>query len=115
MGLAMISLAGIPPLGGFIGKFLLLKSVFEQASRHTAYVWLVVVALVGIVISLYYYLRVVRTIYWTRPLAGEPPCAIHPATRLALYGCVAGMLYLGVRPDALLFWSEAAVRLLQFN
>ena len=51
--LAMVSLAGIPPLAGFLGKFLLLKAVMEQGAVNPAYYWLVAVALFGVVVSIY--------------------------------------------------------------
>ena len=60
----MASLAGIPPLAGFFGKFLLLKAVIEQAPAHPGYYCLAFTALAGVVISLYYYFGVVRAIYW---------------------------------------------------
>src|SRR5262249_42264286 len=58
--LAMVSLAGIPPLAGFFGKFLLLKAVVEKGAANPAYYWLVGVALLGVVISISYYFGVVK-------------------------------------------------------
>ena len=67
MTLAMVSLAGIPPLAGFFGKFLLLKAVIEQgAARIHGYYCLAFTALAGVVISLYYYFGVIRAIYWSK-------------------------------------------------
>src|ERR1700722_18786840 len=59
MTVAMVSLAGLPPLAGFFGKFLLLKAVIEQGPAHHAYYWLTFIALAGVVISLYYYFGVI--------------------------------------------------------
>jgi NADH-quinone oxidoreductase subunit N len=55
--IAMVSLAGIPPLAGFFGKFLLLKAVIEtaQATGNHGYYWLAFITLAGVIISLYYY------------------------------------------------------------
>ena len=58
MMVALFSLAGIPPLSGFVGKFFLF-SIASKAGYH----WLVAVAAVNSTISLYYYLRVVRQMY----------------------------------------------------
>ena len=58
LSLAMVSLAGIPPLAGVLRKFLLFKAVLEQASVHSAYYLLVAIAIIGVVISLVYYLGV---------------------------------------------------------
>jgi len=56
MVLSLVSLAGIPPLAGFFGKFTLLMAVIKSG-----YVWLALIAAVNIVISLYYYLMVAKT------------------------------------------------------
>ena len=61
--LAMVSLAGIPPMAGFFGKFLLLKAVLEQGATNPGYYCLAFTALAGVVISLYYYFGVIRAIY----------------------------------------------------
>src|SRR5258707_6328150 len=56
LALSMISLAGIPPLAGFFGKFLLLKSVVERGGQQPLFLALIALTIVGIVISFYYYL-----------------------------------------------------------
>src|SRR5665213_2323768 len=68
MTLAMMSLAGIPPLAGFFGKFLLFKAVIQaaQTTHNHGYYCLVFTALAGVTISLYYYFGVVRAIYWSK-------------------------------------------------
>jgi NADH-quinone oxidoreductase subunit N len=110
--LAMVSLAGVPPLAGFFGKFLLLKSALEQGS---AYYWVVGVALFGVVVSLYYYFGVIRAIYFSGMPASEGPVAVSTPMRLALYACVAGMLYLGLFPGAPLGVAVRASGALQFQ
>jgi len=109
MSLAMVSLAGIPPLAGFFGKFLLLKAVVEQGSSHSAYYWLVAAAVVGVVISIYYYFGVIRAIYWSQPSADLSPIEISKPLELTVYVCVLGMLYLGIFPDATLKIASQAV------
>jgi NADH-quinone oxidoreductase subunit N len=108
LGLAMISLAGIPPLAGFFGKFLLIKALLERGDLQPAYFWLVGIAVLGVVISFYYYLGVVRVIYWSE---GTPSLAVlrhSPATRGALYLCMAGMLFLGIYPNPMVSLSTRA-------
>lgn len=109
--LAMVSLAGIPPLAGFFGKFLLLKSVLEQGP---AYYWLIGVAIFGVVISLYYYFGVIKAIYWSGPAADSTALTIAQPLRWALYACVAGMLYLGVFPNNALELAGKASSVLKF-
>ncbi len=114
MTLAMVSLAGVPPLAGFFGKFLLLKAVVEQGAVSSAYYWLTGVAIVGVVISLYYYFGVVRAIYWSREPADLSRIEIPVPMKVALYGCVAGMVWLGVFPNALVNVALHAVAALRF-
>ena len=99
MILAMVSLAGIPPLAGFFGKFLLLRAVIEQGP---SYYWLIAVAIVGIVISLYYYFGVIRAIFWAHPPADLSPLTISWPIKVCLGVCILGMLYLGIYPASVL-------------
>ena len=89
MTLAMVSLAGIPPLAGFFGKFLLLKAVIAQGPANPGYYCLTFTALAGVVISLYYYFGVVRAMYWAGDAADLPPIQVSKPIRFTLYGCIA--------------------------
>lgn len=113
--LAMVSLAGIPPLAGFFGKFLLLKAVIAEGIRWHAYYWLFAVAVVGVLISLYYYFNVVRAIYWSTSTADTTPITISLPTKLALVVCIAGMLWLGLNPDGALELAVEAVKSLKHS
>ena len=112
MTLAMVSLAGIPPLAGFFGKFLLLKAVLEQGPAHPAYYCLAFTALAGVVISLYYYFGVLRAIYWSNDATDLSPIQISQPIRVALYACVAGMFYLGLFPNAVVDLATETVKAL---
>ena len=114
MTLAMVSLGGIPPLAGFFGKFLLLKSVLAQAPAHPGYYCLVFTALVGIVISLYYYFGVIRAIYWSKDATDLSPIPASNTIRFALYGCVVGMFFLGIYPNPLVNAATEAAKALKF-
>ena len=111
MTLAMVSLGGVPPLAGFFGKFLLFKAALARGATEPAYYWLVFIAVLGVVISLYYYFGVVRTIFWGK----EPqlaPIRTSAPIRVCLYGCALGMLILGIFPNWLLNATSEAVKAL---
>jgi NADH-quinone oxidoreductase subunit N len=110
MTLAMVSLAGIPPLAGFFGKFLLLKAIVEQGASYSAYYWLAGVAVVGVVISLYYYFGVVRAIYWGKESNDFSPIRTPLLAKVSLVVCMAGILVLGVFPEPLLRMASQATQ-----
>jgi NADH-quinone oxidoreductase subunit N len=90
LALSLFSLAGIPPTAGFFGKFFLLLSGATGGNY-----WIIAIAAINMVISLYYYLRVVKTIFMNQavhPIEARP---LHFSVRLALVICLAGMLIVG--------------------
>lgn len=99
---SMVSLAGIPPLVGFFGKFLLIKSALAAGAANHGFYCLVGVAIVGVVISIYYYFGVVRAIYWADGPSSPATLAPSLPTKIALVVCLAGMFILGVLPSCLL-------------
>jgi len=105
--LAMVSLAGVPPLAGFFGKFLLFKALLEQGP---AGYWLIGVAIVGVVISLYYYFGVVRAVYWSKEAADLSQIEITVPMKAVLLVCLAGMLFLGLFPSWPLNSAKVAVK-----
>ncbi len=66
----LLSLAGIPPLAGFFGKFYVFISALDIAD-HFALLWLVLLALAMSVVSFYYYLKVLKQAYVSEPDAGR--------------------------------------------
>lgn len=109
LALAMVSLAGIPPLAGFFGKFLLLKSIIEQGAINSSYYCLAGIAIIGVVISLYYYFGVIRAIYWSKDPADLSPIPVSIAMKACLAICIAAMLYLGIYPNDALKNADHAV------
>jgi len=109
--LAMVSLAGIPPLAGFFGKFVLFKAVIEtaQATGNHGYYCLAFTALAGVIISLYYYFGVIRAIYWSKDPSDLSPIQLSSPAKLSIALCIAGMFWLGLFPNTVLnLATEAA-------
>ena len=103
MAAFMLSLAGIPPTLGFVGKFYVFTAAVEAG-----YAWLALVGLVSSVASVYYYLRVVYQMYIADPLVGV---ADHvPHQWLSLVAVLAGVavLALGVYPGGIIAVANAS-------
>jgi NADH-quinone oxidoreductase subunit N len=113
MLLALVSLAGIPPMAGFFGKFLLFKAALAQGPQQPAYYWVVGIAIAGVVTSMYYYFNVVRVIYWSKDVTDLSPIPSSLPVRVCLYASVAGMLFIGIYPNPMIQLAEAAVRLIK--
>ena len=112
MTIAMVSLAGIPPLAGFFGKFLLLKAVVEQGASNPGYYCLVFAALAGVVISLYYYFGVIRAIYWSKEIPDVTPIELSAPAKVSIWVCVAGIFWIGIFPNALVNYATEAAKAL---
>ena len=108
MTLAVVSLAGIPPLAGFFGKFLLIKSVATEAFGNIGYFVLLAVAVFGVVASIFYYFGIVRTVFWNHKVDEITPVSVGLPIRFVLVSCVVGILYLGLLPNKPIKWIESA-------
>lgn len=104
MMLALFSLAGVPPLFGFFAKLLVL-----QAAIHAGMLWLAIVGAVFAIIGLYYYLRVVKVMYFDKPEVGTE-VRIQPdfTLRLVLSLNALVLLGLGLYWGPLLSWCKQA-------
>jgi NADH-quinone oxidoreductase subunit N len=111
MTLSMVSLAGLPPLAGFFGKFLLLKAVIDEGPMNHGYYYLAFIALVGVVISIYYYFGVIRAMFWGQANASAP-IQISGPIRAAIFVCIAGMFWLGIFPGGLLDMAKDSASVL---
>jgi NADH-quinone oxidoreductase subunit N len=102
----MLSLGGIPPTAGFMGKFWLFGAAIESG-----YVWLAVIGVLNSAISLYYYIRLVVFMYLKRETIGSEPTTT-PALAFALTVAVAATIVLGIYPRFLFEVAEASARTL---
>jgi NADH-quinone oxidoreductase subunit N len=103
----MVSLAGIPPTAGFIGKFYLFLAAVKAGLA-----WLAVVGVLFAAVSAYFYLRVVMVMYMREPQPSEeaePRFAGSPAMTIVLACALAGVVLLGLFPDFLVAITSQAV------
>ena len=94
MTLALFSLAGIPPFAGMFSKFFVFMAAAEQGSFMAYFV--VFIALINTVVSLYYYLLIVKAMYINNDETPLPAFRSDCDTRLALALCTAGIVAFGV-------------------
>lgn len=104
MALMMFSLAGVPPTVGFMGKLLVLEAVVRVDM-----LWLAIVAVALSIVGAFYYLRVVKYIYFEQAAVNEPIFATG-GTRLAMTLNGLAVLFLGIFPATLLGLCQAAFR-----
>ena len=102
MAIFMLSLAGLPPLAGFFGKFYLFSVAFRAGTAH-GLLWLVILALFGSFVSLYYYLSVLKVIFVDRPSETRSlsPVPLHFVARATIAVLAASVVLLGVLPQPL--------------
>ena len=96
MTLAMFSLAGIPPFAGFFSKILIFNAV--ASTQNMALYMLVLIALINTIISLYYYLLVVKAMWLSKEEPVIESFKSACSDRVALWLCVAGIVFFGLVP-----------------
>jgi len=104
MLLFLLSLAGIPPAAGFLGKYYIFLSLIE-----TGHYYLAVLGVAYSVVALYYYFRIVVVMFMKRPL-DEVPLATSFALRVALGVTLAATLLIGIYPQPIIVIASEAVR-----
>jgi len=109
MLLFLFSLAGIPPLAGFTSKFVLFSStIYSPDGAITQWVWLAFIAILNSALSLYYYTRVVKTMYIEKPEAGASKIKVPKAFIAAILICVVFVILLGIMPGEILRLCDEA-------
>ena len=91
IALALFSLAGVPPTAGFFGKLFLIKAGASQGSY-----WYIVIVAINLVISLYYYLKIIRAIFMEQNEQPIEPVQISTSTKIGLIICAGGIVFTGL-------------------
>ena len=97
MTLFLLSLAGIPPTGGFLGKYV----IFQAAIASEQYL-LAIIGVLNAAIAAYYYLNVLVSMYMREPSNDELPLPVAPGTAAVMVIAVVSVFYLGLAPGPLL-------------
>lgn len=87
---AMLSLGGIPPLSGFVGKLLVIGAAVQSGA-----IWLAFIAVVTSVVGLFYYLTVIKITFVGKPAETGASLRVTAPWRLALLVCMVGIVFLG--------------------
>jgi len=111
MTVFLLSLAGIPPLAGFIAKY----RVFMAAIENGNYLWLVLIAVATSVISIFYYARVIKEMFITERPAAENPASergwrMSSAITVAILVGLIGTLVVGIYPQPFLELAETVTQ-----
>ncbi len=100
--LLLFSMAGIPPMVGFYAKLVVLQALIE-----TGWLWLAVLAVLFSILGVFYYLRVIRIMYFDAPITFEVPSGGSVGMRLLLTVNGLAMLLLGLFPSVILAFCQA--------
>jgi len=100
----LLSLIGIPPTAGFVGKFYL----FGAAVR-AGYIWLAVIGVLNSAVAAYYYLRIVVVMYMREPEGAPTDVSPSLAGTLAVFVALCGVIWLGVMPAPYLDLAQTAL------
>ncbi|MEK6563484.1 MAG: NADH-quinone oxidoreductase subunit N [Candidatus Omnitrophota bacterium] len=104
LSLFLISLAGIPPLAGFIGKFYIFSSALKEG-----FIYLAIAAVLNSVIAAYYYFNIIRVMYLSPASSSAVKIKPSPALNLALVLSLLLVLAIGLYPKPVIDWVSAAL------
>ena len=106
----LLSLAGIPPLAGFFGKFYLFVSVLAATPESNGMLWLVILAIAMSAVSLYYYLQVLKRMYVADPPAEAGGIRAPILSQVVIVLLAMVIVLLGCAPHLLLRWILEAIQ-----
>jgi NADH-quinone oxidoreductase subunit N len=111
MMIFMLSLAGIPPLAGFFGKFYIFAAALGTGAKDLGLLWLVILALAMSAVSLYYYLQVLKQIYIADAPAANADMRTPISSQVVLSLLALAVALFGCAPNLLLDRLTTAIKL----
>lgn len=108
MSIFMLSMAGVPPTAGFVGKFYIFSAAIKSG-----YIGLAIIGVINAVISVYYYLRIMVIMYMKEPAREFNPLTISPLIIAAIVISVIGTLQLGIFPSKVMEMAQQSILILK--
>ncbi|MEW8958517.1 MAG: proton-conducting transporter membrane subunit, partial [Moorella sp. (in: firmicutes)] len=93
---SLLSLAGIPPMAGFVGKLYLFMAIISRG-----YIWLAILGILMSMVSVYYYLQVAKAMYLGSPPEGSSMVRVAPGLQVAMIVSLVILFLLGIYPTPL--------------
>ena len=110
LAIFLLSLAGIPPLSGFFAKFYLFTAVLATAPGSHLFLTLIILALAMSAVSLYYYLRVLKSAFIAEAPANLSPIHTPLITTLVIVAITLAVILLGCAPNLFVQWITSAIQ-----
>ena len=105
----LLSLAGIPPLAGFFGKFYLFAAALTNGAHNLPFLWLVILGIAMSCVSLYYYLKVLKQVFVVEADENARPFAVPFLAQAVVVLLAAAVVLLGCVPGWLLDTLHSAI------
>jgi NADH-quinone oxidoreductase subunit N len=106
MSVFLLSLAGVPPLAGFMGKFYVLSDAIKAG-----YYWLAIIGVLNSVVAVYYYLRVIMYMYFKEPEGEIGRMDPSPAYAVVIGISIWALIHMGVFPRSFLLIARESVNI----
>jgi NADH-quinone oxidoreductase subunit N len=106
MSVFLLSLAGVPPLAGFMGKFYVLSDAIKAG-----YYWLAIIGVLNSVVAVYYYLRVIMYMYFKEPEGEIGRMDLSPAYAVVIGISIWALIHMGIFPRSFLLIARESVNI----